>query len=105
MMDGELGPYHFIRSGSPNPECFFEVRLAGYESSNTRTRQASWRPTLRREYDPRGWFAALNVWNPKHDPPPSLPSGARHFLVVGHDSYVEVLSSSYGFERVPPVAT
>jgi hypothetical protein len=47
------------------------------------------------------WFAQLDAWDPTEGKPPALPPGSHHFVVVGCDSYVEVLASSFEFERVP----
>lgn len=100
-LDGELGPYRFVYREFDNPQCFFEVWLSKYDPSRKITREASWFPAVRQEQDPAHWFAQLDAWDPKQAPPPVLPPEAHHFVVVGRNSYVEVLAASYGFERVP----
>jgi hypothetical protein len=104
VLDGELGPYRMVRGNFADPECLFEVRLSEYDASTKMAREPSWLPSVRHEHDPRRWFARLDAWNPKHAPPPDLPHLARHFIVDGRNSYVEVLSEKFEFERVPRVA-
>lgn len=100
VLDGELGPYRLVRGGFANPECFFEVRLSEHDASTKMEREPSWLPSVRQEYDPCRWFARLDAWNPEQAPPPDLPHHARHFIVDGRNSCVEVLASRYEFERV-----
>lgn len=104
VLDGELGPYRLVRGGFAHPECFFEVRLSNYDTSTKMEREPSWLPSVRQEQDPCRWFARLDAWNPEHTSPPDLPHRARHFIVDGRNSYVEVLASRYEFERVPRAA-
>jgi len=101
IVDGELGPYRWTGVKHDNPHCFFEVRLSDFDMKHKMTRDASWLPSVRETHDPHGWFARLDAWKPDDDPPPPVhPVGAQHYVVVGHDSYIEVLCSSYEFQRV-----
>ncbi len=101
VLDGELAPYRFVYGESNTPQCLFEVWLSKYDPSRKITREASWFPSVRQEHDPGRWFAQLDAWDPEEAPPPALSPGVHHFVVVGHDSYVEVLASSYEFEGIP----
>ena len=104
VLDGELGPYRLVRGRSANPECFFEVRLSDYDAGTRMKREPSWLPSVRQEHDPGRWFARLDAWNPEQALPPDLPNQARHYIVDGRSSCVEVLAIRYEFERIPTEA-
>jgi hypothetical protein len=59
----------------------------------------SWYPRVFERNRDTTWFEQLEKWKPD-ELIDNLPQGIEHFLVRGHDTFIEILSKSFSIEKV-----
>lgn len=78
---------------------------AGPDYEESRRRRRDYWQTTGHCPDPRAYEVKDSVWLNELSSPTALGESLRHYLILGHDAYVEVLAIGWAAEETPQVQT
>ncbi len=96
----ELPTYNLDDSDYHNQPFLYEVNYQRIDRNYMSDRPRSYYPLIEERYDLINWFDALDNWDPTIDKLPALPIGLKHFILVGHDKYIEIISTGYDLRKI-----
>lgn len=99
----ELPQYTLDYGGYDDPPFIFCIDHSSINVEKLLHREPdSWYPRVFERNGNTTWFEQMEKWNPD-EPIADLPAGIKHFLVHGHDTFIEVLADSFSVEKAPKI--
>jgi hypothetical protein len=100
VLSSELPHYELDYGEYADPPFLFEVNHDKINAGSFINRgDERWYPKVVKREDKTNWFLQMDKWRPT-DKKIELPEEIMHFIVTGHDTYIEVLASSFTINKI-----
>ncbi len=94
----ELPQYTLDYGDYRDPPFIFRIDHSSISIEKLLHREESWYPKVFERRGNTTWFEQMEKWNP-NESITDLPAGIKHFLVHGHDTFIEILAGSFSVEK------